>query len=876
MFRFFRRKSANPTTQQAHDLDAEIAFHVEQRTRRLESQGLSSEEARQRALARFGDPARVKQSCVTERRRALARRRRRGAIAGTFQDLRFGIRTLHANAGFSGAVITILALGIGASTAVFGIVNQVVLKPLPYANPGQLVAIEREHIRGPEGPAQMSPPDLAELLDRIDGATVTALDESIILPLVGADTAIHVTITPTLPDYFDVIGVRPILGHDFDQGADLWTTDDGWAWRQMILSYELWQREFGGDPNVLGRKLALNNVEGEVIGVMPPGFLSLMPRNANTAAATEVWYPVQWDYRDSRVEGARMRGLARLKEGTSIGQLQAELATVAVQLEDVYAYNKQVGKRFRAVPLQSGVTDHVKGSLGTFAGGVGLVLLIACANVANLLLVNGGRRQRELAVRAALGASQGRLVRQLLAETLVLGGVSAIAGLALASSIIAMLRANPPRDLPRVSGLSLDLPTFAFALVVALAAVLLASLPPLVRSARDGMGSASTQRTSTDDRQQQRTQGALVIAEVAFSIVLLAGAGLMLRSFAELRSVPLGFEHEQLLTLNTTTIREYGDDREITELAIVEGLAALPGVEAVGVGFPLPLNGVYDRSVPYRRAEAPADSAPGSVYFRTISPGYLEALGVELLAGRLPISDDSTREFGRVVIDDRLAAQTWPGETAIGKRLWMGENFALDDWPADYAVVGVVRYVPQGDHRDRKSTVYVGRQLYQSVELGVAIRTSGDPAQLAGAAREVLRKIDPNMPVDVVRMNDLIAGSLAGATFDVPGDCTPSEPVHVLQIHGTLDATIGYGGGAIGVENYPGAIQTVETWATYDSCSPVPDLTPPPIDLDAGLAGAETTVRRYAFGCSAGARPSSGASSAGATFRFCRRPSASR
>ncbi len=765
MLSFFKRSRGTSSQRHTADLDQEIAFHVAKRAERLESQGLSREEAQRRALERFGDPAQVKKACVAERRRVLGRERRIAGLAGTLQDLRFGARTLRTNPGFAAAVIGILGVGIGATTAVFGVVNHVVLRPLAYTEPERLIAIEREHTRGQKSPAQLSPPDFAELRDRVAGAHVTALDESIILPLVGADRPIHVTVTPTLPDYFDVIGVRPILGRTFRPDEGIYSRDDGWPWRHIMLSYDLWQREFGGDEDILGRKLSLNNTDGEVVGVMPPGFLTLMPHSANTAEATDLWYPVQWEFRESRPDSARLRGLARLQPGVDLATVQAELDTLAAQLEQEYPYSQQVGKRFRAMALQSGVTEHAQGTLRTFAAGVGLVLLIACANVANLLLINGGRRQRDLAVRAALGASRTRLVRQMFGETAVLGGLAAALGVGLATTMIALLRAYPPRDLPRLAGLGIDGPTLSFAVLIAVAAVLIASLPPVLRSTQVGLRAASSRRTGTYDRNQRRAQGLLVIAEVALSIVLLAGAGLMLRTFAELQQVPLGFEHANLLTLNTTTITEYGEHRQATEDALIQGLSALPGVEKVGLGFPLPLNGLYDRSVPYRRAELGDDAVEGQVYFRTISPGYLEALSVDLLEGRNLMAEDNTREIGRVVIDERLAARTWPGESAIGKRLWMGEGFALDDWPGDYEVVGVVRYVPQGDHRDRQSTVYVSRHLYQSVELGVAIRTSGDPAQLATAARAVVNSVDPNMPVDVVPMSNLIVGSLASTRF---------------------------------------------------------------------------------------------------------------
>ena len=694
--------------------------------------------------------------------------RRLDCLDSLRQDVQFAFRQLRQYPGFTVVVVLTLALGIGANTAIFSIVHATLFEGLPYPEADRLVYVSSHLTRANVPATHIADADFFDM-QQLDTVELASIEETVVLPLTLDDRSETVVVSRPTWNLFDVLDVAPVLGRVFAPQDAVPLAEDTWRDRPIILSYDVWQRWFGGDPTALGTSVRINGAPGRVVGVMPETFRLHLPPVANIGSDIDVWIPVRYDYSEGTRDGHSFRVVGRLRDGVTLGEARHEMSRLAADLRDRFEHHRFVGEEFELERLRDGVVGPVRGTLAVFLGAVGFVLLIACANVANLLMAKGTGRREEFAVRAALGAGRWRIVRQMLTESVVLALAGGLAGLVFATVAIAALESLRPQELPRIAAIEIDRSVLLFTLGVALLASLLYGLLPSVQYARGGLG----QRTVVSSRSQRTLQTAIAVGEVALSIVLLAGALLMLRSFRELQEVPLGFEADRVVAFRTNTITtcnwtgtSFDCDRQTVEDELERRLAAIPGVDSVGIVFPLPMNGIYDRIAEYTpSSEREDERARREAYFRTLSPSYFETMDIELRSGRLftTADNDAERDVPIVIVDEVLARKEWPGQNPVGQRI------ALFGWgferPESYEVVGVVEYVPQWSHRDPRPSIYLPRKFYHSIEASVVVRTTSDPEALRPTIEREVARVSPDLPIEWVRLRELIAASMAPTRF---------------------------------------------------------------------------------------------------------------
>jgi putative ABC transport system permease protein len=709
------------------------------------------------ALVRFG---------LAERRRPVPRPRpdhlsapppdldrRTSMLTALSQDLRYAARLLRRSPGFAAVCIATVALAIGANTAIFSVVHGVMLRALPFAEPERIVVLGHYT----NGGSELDSTTPGNLHDWMAGATAFAAiagfapTERIVDVDGGAERIRGGLVTGGL---FEVLGRQPALGRPLT-AAD----DDPAAPPVVALSAALARRLFGPGGG-LGASLTINRVPHTVVGVMPPDF-------AFFDFDYQYWVPARWDaaFRANR-DQYFLAGLARLKPGVSIEQADVQLNTV---MDAIRRNHPQYTQNAVAavVPVTDVLLDGVERRLVLLMGAAGFVLLIACANLANLLLARASTRRGEMAVRHALGANHGRLVRQMLAESLLLAAVGGLAGLAAGAALLRVLIANLPADLPRLAGIELDLTVAAFAAVVSLGAGLLFGVVPAIHlSGRAPMpvlreGTRATGRTGV-----MRTT--LVASQLALALMLLVGAGLLGRSFVALLQVPPGFAADRLLTFTasvpTATYRTRVERASFFERA-ASAIEKLPGVTVVTLTTTLPVAGrgngawfnIVDR--PW-----PADTTPPGVPNRVVRANYFQALGIPLLRGRGFTDRDGLDGVRAVVVSESVARRFFPDVDPLGQRIYMGapDNRVVPD----AEIVGVAADVKQtGLDEERPEAVYAPHALVPVIsDFTFAVRTSGDPAALAPAVREVMRRLDPGVPLIRVRtMHDILGRATAPA-----------------------------------------------------------------------------------------------------------------
>jgi len=674
------------------------------------------------------------------------------------QDVRYAFRLLQRAPGFAAIAIATLALGVGASTVIFTIVNAVLLRPLNFSEPQRLAMIR------PSSGSRLSPAYLDEW--RVQNRTLTDIAgwHDVRANLTGRDEPIEVLVDRVTPNFFAVLGTPASLGRTFTVGADLSDVEPA-----VILSHGFWQRRYGGDPSVIGRPITLDGETLTIVGVMPDTFTIRTTELAESRA--ELWMPFRLVPGDLIGMGGFLNVVARLLPGATLEQARADVSAIARRIEDDHpSYSHDWG--VDVVPLLDATVKDVRLSLLVLFGAVGILLLIACANVANLMLNRSAARQGELAIRMSLGATRGRLARQFLTESLVLALAGGALGVLLAVGGTGLLVSALPAglDLPRAREIGADLPVLAFAFFVTCLTAILFGLAPALGSARtaSGAGLREVMRGSSPGRSRNRLANALVVSEVALALILLAGAGLLGRSFWELSRVHPGFQSEHVLTMRTTLQgSKYKTDARIRAFssAMLERIASLPGIRAVGSVNYLPMNRfgaamLFD--IDGRPGARPEDQHASWV--SVVGGHYFEAMGIPLVRGRLPGSADTDRTQPVFVIDEALARRYWPDENPIGARLtWhTGEGERLSG--EIIGVVGSVRW--QGMAADPPAAAYWWFPQAPGSELTIVARTGGDPVALAGAIAAQVRAIDPNQPVAEIRpLGDLVAADLARPRF---------------------------------------------------------------------------------------------------------------
>ena len=656
------------------------------------------------------------------------------------RDVRYGFRGLWKRPAFTVIALVALALGIGANTAIFSLVNAVVLRPLPYPEPDQLVWVWGRFSGGNR--ASVSPPDYLDYRSQNKTFEQLAATVTVTAPatLTGGGEPERLNASVVTGNYFQALGVAPMLGRGFSLDNEKPGND-----QVTIISHELWQKRFAGNPGIVNQRIVLDSKSFEVIGVMPKDLT--FPQNA------DLWVPLNFDADpDMKVRAAHfLRPIGRLKPGVTVAQAQSDTDAIAAQLAQQFPESNK-SWNLRLEPLRERLIGSSKTTLFILFGAVGFVLLIACANVANLLLVRATARQREVALRTALGASRLRIVRQLITESLLLGLVGGALGALLAAWGIDLLVTLTRDSVPPTAVVRIDATVLGFTFLVSLLTGLLFGLVPAFRTVKLNLSDALKEGAKSSEATfKNRTRGLLVIFESALAVILLVGAGLLIRSLIALQKTNPGFDANNVLTMRVDLPTGKYDTAEKSSnffQQLEQRLAGLPGVQSVGFITELPLTGQPNDAPFTVEGRAPVD--PDQKFgadFRRVNRHYFEALRIPLLRGR-NFTDQEVRDSARViVVSESLVNQAFPNEEALGKRLLT----VLSDKP--FEIVGIV-----GDIRHRALEFQPYATMYlptiRPARTNVALRTQGDPLSLVPAVRKEVAAIDRDQPIAAVRTMD--------------------------------------------------------------------------------------------------------------------------
>jgi predicted permease len=756
------------------DLEEEMRLHLELRQQEHTESGMNADDARARARRRFGNETLLREE---------------SHIAwgwewyeNVAQDIRYGLRVLRKSPGFTAIAVLTIALGIGATTAIFSVVDAALLRPLPYPQPEQLVSIEDDLPGVGARDVGMSEPEWQDLQHSgiFEYVSPTWYDDN---NLTGSSQPARVSLLIVAPDYFALLGVKPQLGRTFNPEDHT----PGFT-LEVVISDGMWKRAFASDPHVLGKGVRLDTDLYHVVGVMPPGFQApgrrTRDRNIEVWAATSFYGPPLVDH-PQRSGRNLPTAIARLKPGLTITDAQSRVDALVASLQKQFPgdYPLEAGWTVRLVPLKEIVVGNVHQSLILLLGAVGLVLLIACANVANLQLARASARRREMAVRQALGAARTRLMRQLLTESLLLSLLGGIAGLAILICTKGLLLRIVPDSLPRLNEVSINWTILLFALGVSLAAGAILGLAPAWHAGRADLTHALKEaaRGSAGSREQARTRRLLVITEFALSLVLMIAAGLLLRSFWDLLNARLGFNPQGVMTVRTRL--PYPNDLKADRYATVSQEApffreilrrsrTLPGVEEAAVGDfgAVPLGHDRDNQTPpvpliLEGDETGSNQSP-LVDASFVTPEYFHLMGMTLLRGRLFTDFDNEDAPGVAVINLAMAQTYWPNQDPLGKHLKLSGSASR--WTT---VVGIVADARTESLEDpRAPEIYTS--LYQKVarhlphHLAIFLRGRLDTAAIPAEVREQVHSVDPTLPVfGAQKLNETVSTSLSVRRF---------------------------------------------------------------------------------------------------------------
>ncbi len=688
-------------------------------------------------------------------------------------DFSYAFRTLRKSPVFTITVVVTIALAIGASTAIFSVTNGVLLRKLPYKDPERLVLVrgdlQKRNVKD-------FPLSNADYLDLRNGAKNSFEDFAAVqtgrFTLPGLDgTPERIRVAAVSTNFFRMMGGSIIAGRDFQDtdGTPQAAPPAAPAGNApaanpppplptyVILSNEYFQQRFGGDRSVIGKTLPTAAAFGPppiIVGVLAPGFELLFPPKANMEQFPSVWIASRIQYDVENRNNVQWRVIARLKPDASIAQAQAEAEAVAHKIREENKISNTAGQFFQLVPMKQHLVDEVRPAILALMGAVIFLLLIACANVANLMLVRASSRERELAVRAALGAGWWQLIRQTLAEAFVLAALGTAIGVGLAYLGIRQLLAIAPENLPRLNAIGIDQQVLAFSVLAGLLSAVLFGVIPALRTAKPNLMDTLRSAGRTGALGAAGLRNAVVVVEVALAFVLLIGSGLMFRTFVNIQRVNLGFEPRGLLTFQLLgNVGNTPPERANFKRQLRDQLDAIPGVNSVTASFPLPLAGGFS-PVRWGGAEALEDASKfQAADLQVVLPGYFEAMGTKLLAGRTFTDEDSTPDRNLLVVDQALAAKAFPNESAIGKRILFRVRTPEAQWGE---IIGVV------EHQRNTSLVEPGReQLYvtdgyvnHQAAAWWALRTDGDPAALAGQVREVVRNTGKEMLINEMQPMD--------------------------------------------------------------------------------------------------------------------------
>ncbi len=730
------------------ELDDELRFHFDRQVEKYMRSGMTEEEAKRRARLAFGGHEQVKENC----------RQARGTdfIELTLQDIKYAFRQLWANPTFSLVMILTLALSIGANSAIFSVIDGVLLKSLPYRQPDRLVRIFLSSHEYPKFP--LNPFDFLDFRARNHSFDSIAAFTRGDVQLSGNGEPVRLNGFGITSGYFRVLGLQPELGREFDFQAEI--PGNG---LQAILSDRVWRTRFGADPNIIGRKITMNMQPFTVIGVMPAG--TEHPGNEYHAVAygesVDVWWPFSFAGDSNRRGSHFIEGIGRLKDGVSVERARAEMNAIMAQLAREHPGNDS-GWTVLVIPLYTELVGARRQMLLVLLGSVGIVLLIACANSANLLMARASARQREIAVRLAMGAPRSRVVRQLLTESLLISFTGGALGLALASGGVQALVSLLPADFPRANDIHLNSQVLLFTFLVSLITGILFGLAPALQASRTDPkeGLQKVGRTSTADRRQGFLRNALVVAEVGLASVLLIGAGLMLRTFLNLIHLDPGFREDHVLTASLSLPHEkYKSGEQTAQFydRLASDLSTLPGVESAGAGSDLPWTG-YDENAGGFTIEGkkPPPNQESHARYHMATPGYFSAMGIPLLGGRFFTEADKKDAPRALIINHAMAERYWPHEDVIGKRISFEDVPKKDsDWMTVVGVVGDVKDQPNSPGAE--PAFWWSEFQASEPDMSIAIRTASDPRQVADGLRDAVHRLDPALAVADVKLMDSVA-----------------------------------------------------------------------------------------------------------------------
>src|SRR5262245_22398372 len=749
-----RLRSLFRRAQVEQELDEELRYHIERLIEEHISKGMTEEEARYAALRAMGGVERRKEECRDLRGVRL--------IQDLMQDIRYGLRTLYKSPGFTAAAVLSLALGIGANTAIFSVVNTVLLKPLPYYDPQRLVWVS-EKFPGRNIELVLSP-------DYIEWKAQSNAFEHLIAFAPGAVNLTRrgeperLECVYATANLFPALGITPAVGRAFTPEED---RPGGAA--VALLSYGLWLRRFGGDPNIVGQSLTLEGESHLIIGVTPAGF--------QLSRGAELLLPLRLDAEQElrREQMSVVNVVARFKANSYIERARTELNLIARRIEQANP-NQFPGAQVRVTPLDERLVGDLRRPLQALFGAVAFVLLIACANVTNLLLARSAARKKEMAIRAAMGAGRWRLIRQTLTESLLLSALGGVAGLLLAVWGVKALVALSPENLARVKESSVDSLTLVFSLGVSLLSGVVAGLIPALRSSQinlsEAMKESAGNAASSLRRSMRRTMPALVIGELALTLALLIGAGLLIKSFLRLRALEMGYNPEDVLTLkiqlNSSKYPPGSPQQKTYIQELLSRLEALPGAQAAAISSGLPLTGISGREPLTIEGRPPVhDSQKPLMETNEISHDYFRVMGMRLRAGRAFTELDNETAPPVAIINETMARRYFPGEEPLGKRILFGHP-TQRAWTIIGVAPDVKRYGLEDEVRPEFYRPYLQEEQLPAFNMKLSVRAIGDPLNLAVAVRQQAHAVDPDQPVyNMMTMEQRLTETVAPRRFQM-------------------------------------------------------------------------------------------------------------
>ncbi|HKV26692.1 MAG TPA: ABC transporter permease, partial [Candidatus Acidoferrales bacterium] len=718
------------------DIDAELHSHIEMRTADNVAAGMPLEEARRQAALRFGSQAALRERVIAADAHMF--------LDSLWQDLHYAFRMLRKSPGFTAVAILTLALGIGANTAIFSIVDAVLLQPLPFHSPTELVSVVST-TRG-NVPDNASYPDFADwrVQNHVFSQMATYTDDDI--TLTGQGEAIHIHGADVSADLFSLLGVKTVLGRAFLPDEDKLPTANGTF--AIILSHHLWREHFGGDPKVIGRTIQVDNRDFTVVGVMPAGVqfpIEAQPIDFWVTMALDFLPPSMTDQRGAHF----LDVIARLKPQVSVAQAQTDMSLIVDHLNKQYRDIRPSG--VMVLPEIDQVTGPARPALLILLAAVGCVLLIACANVANLMLARGAARQKEIAVRGALGASRGRMIRQLLTESVLLAFIGGALGATAGPWAISVLISLLPVDIPRLSSIGIDSTVLLFTALATMLTGILFGLAPAVQAARldfvEYLKEGS--RGLSESLHRSRGRSALVIADVAIAAVLLIGAGLLTNSFLHLEHVDPGFNPQHVLTfkIDLPDARYSGlRQTQFFEQAIAR-LNRLPGVRSASAVMPLPLDGGYAGTFLTIEGQPVTQANRPRADYSWVEPGYFQTVGIPLVAGRDFTATDDLKTVPVGIINEAFARRYFPHQNPVGKRIKPGIDNGYNTPPLR-EIVGVVGDVRQeGLASPPYPEIYAPLAQSPLGGMNFVVRTNVDPLTIVSAVRKEMAEVDRNVPL---------------------------------------------------------------------------------------------------------------------------------